>query len=198
MIRTVAAIAMLAAQFAPVTVASQPAPAPATVPTPTRATAPFPTAPATATDAPGPVRTIPYDPIPRPAPPPRVGSRAFERQMEERARRLAERCMSPAGIAIVQQAYLDREARQQGDPPQWQVHEDAVADAIWATPFDPAVLRSALVARAEFRAEREREMAAHSIGILDRLNPEDQQILAQGMTSKRPISANPPSCKVAR
>ena len=125
-----------------------------------------------------------FVPQPRSAPPPAPESEYFQRNLDRLRADLAEKCMSPEGIEIVVDAFTERARRSAAEPQAWRVHEEAVAQAAWAQPFDAQRFESAVWARARFRAEREIEMAASSLETFAKLSPADQEIHAHRMTTE--------------
>jgi hypothetical protein len=121
-------------------------------------------------------------PVPPPPAPP--GSQAYQGEQDSYARDLAAQCMSRGGIAIVLAARASERADWASRPQEWRVHQQAVAQAAWAEPFDAEAFAKAVRAEAAFRAEREIQSAEANLALISALSGQDREIFAHRMTTQ--------------
>jgi hypothetical protein len=125
-----------------------------------------------------------FEPRPAPPPSPPPGSEFYQRQDERMRRDLAAQCISPGGIEIILAAQVRTRTAAWSQQQDWRFHEEAVAQAAWAEPFDAETFAKAVRARAAFRAERETAMAEDNLATLNALSGRDREIFAHRMTTE--------------
>ncbi|WP_143738135.1 hypothetical protein [Erythrobacter donghaensis] len=127
---------------------------------------------------------IVFEPRPVPPPAPLPGSEWYEQQAERYRRDLAAECISPAGIEVILTVQARDRLAASSEPQEWRIHQQAVAQAAWAEPFDAEVFAKAVRAEAAFRAEREIAMAEANLATLSALSGRDREIYAHRMTTE--------------
>jgi hypothetical protein len=127
---------------------------------------------------------VTFEPRPVPSPPPQSGSPAFQREGDSYARALAFQCMSPEGIEIILGARDRERAERESGPQEWRIHQQAVAQAAWAEPFDAEAFASAVRAEAAYRSKREIAFAEANLALIAALSGRDREIYAHRMTTE--------------